>query len=506
MGEVFAAYDVVLEREVAVKLPRPDLARRPGFADAFRREARSTAALAHPSIVAVYDAGDDGGTPFLVMELVRGRSLRAVLRERGDVEPSTAAEICSQILAALEHAHAHGIVHLDLKPENVMLTPDGAAKVADFGLARAAAEGGDSTAPVFGTPGYVAPEALRGGPVDGRADLYAVGVIALELLGVSPGGANRPLQPIAASTSPSRGSSTFASWASTLADEDVTNRPRSAAAARQALERARDRDGGRAALGALVDARDHASSVPSPSAPTVRRATAPTRRGRRLRTAIAGLIAVVIAGLAIVGVGLLEGREATVPSVVGLRLARARAAMESAGLHARVRRVYSTSAPQGTVSRVAPHAGSTLQRGARTTLFVSLGAPPVPVPSVLGDTLTEADSALQSAGLRLGAVHHRYDETFGAGTVAAQGVPAGEDAPRGSPIDVTLSEGSRPFAMPDVVGSSSDAASARLEGLGLDVRTIDVSFLGFTGSTVVRQSPAAGSPVQTGDVVRLYLD
>jgi serine/threonine protein kinase len=137
MGEVFLAHDAVLAREVAIKVLHPNLAKDPGFVDRFRREARAAAGLNHPNIVAVHDWGAVDGVYFMVMEFIRGQSLREILTEEGLLAPAQVADVLMQVLAALDHAHRRGIVHRDMKPENIMVTTDGVAKVADFGLARA---------------------------------------------------------------------------------------------------------------------------------------------------------------------------------------------------------------------------------------------------------------------------------------------------------------------------------------------------------------------------------
>jgi eukaryotic-like serine/threonine-protein kinase len=177
MGAVYRGRDTRLERDVAVKVLRRDLLDDEGR-ERMLREARSAAALNHPNIVAVYDTGEAGGVPFVVMELVEGGSLRA----RGPVGLPEALDVARQLCDALAHAHAHGIVHRDLKPENVLLTRDATVKVADLGLARSAGGSGVTRSGVFlGTPSYIAPEQALGSAVDGRADLYALGVMLYEM-------------------------------------------------------------------------------------------------------------------------------------------------------------------------------------------------------------------------------------------------------------------------------------------------------------------------------------
>jgi len=161
-------------------VPRPELARDRGFSEQFRREARAAARLAHPNVVAVYDSGEERGLPWIVMEHVSGQTLRQLLDARGRLDPETVAELLGPVADALDHAHHAGIAHLDIKPENVLLARD-SVKVADFGLVRAAAQGGHGQALAATLP-YCAPEVLRGGLVDGRADVYALGVVAWECL------------------------------------------------------------------------------------------------------------------------------------------------------------------------------------------------------------------------------------------------------------------------------------------------------------------------------------
>src|SRR5436309_5847081 len=197
MAEVYLAHDTRLGRTVAVKTLRADLARDPSFQGRFRREAQSAASLNHPSIVAVYDTCEDRGedgtarevTPYIVMEYVEGRTLREVLGSEGRLLPQRAMEIAAQICAALEQAHRAGIVHRDIKPGNVMLTPSGEVKVMDFGIARAVTGSSQTmtqTAAVIGTAHYLSPEQARGEHVDARSDIYSTGCLLYELLTGAP--------------------------------------------------------------------------------------------------------------------------------------------------------------------------------------------------------------------------------------------------------------------------------------------------------------------------------
>ncbi len=183
MATVWIAEDPLLSRRVAVKLLLPALAIDEALRIRFRNEAIAAAKLTHPGIVATYDTGDDDGTAYIVMELVEGTTLRRVIDERGRLPVREAADIASQVADALEHAHRQGLVHRDIKPANVLVQPDGRVKVTDFGIAKAA--GGDDltrTGTVVGTARYLAPEQVNGHSVDGRADVYALGLILYEML------------------------------------------------------------------------------------------------------------------------------------------------------------------------------------------------------------------------------------------------------------------------------------------------------------------------------------
>jgi serine/threonine-protein kinase len=183
MAHVYRATDTVLGRTVAVKVLNPDFAADPSFVERFRREARAAARLNHPNVVAVFDTGSDGDLHFIVMEFVEGRSLAEVLATDGPPEPARAAAIAEGIADALSFAHANGLVHRDVKPANVMITPAGQVKVMDFGIARlATAHTITQTSTVFGTAAYLAPEQAQGLRVDGRADVYALGVVLYEML------------------------------------------------------------------------------------------------------------------------------------------------------------------------------------------------------------------------------------------------------------------------------------------------------------------------------------
>ncbi|MFL5798161.1 MAG: Stk1 family PASTA domain-containing Ser/Thr kinase [Actinomycetota bacterium] len=187
MAQVYQGTDTVLNRTVAIKVLGPQYASDDGFVQRFRREAQAAARLNHPNVVSVYDTGSDGPVHYIVMEYVPGRTLAEVLKAEGHLLPERAAEVTAQVASALSFAHAAGIVHRDVKPANIMITPQGEVKVMDFGIARAVStETLTQTATVLGTASYLSPEQAQGEPVDARSDIYSLGVVAYEMLTGSP--------------------------------------------------------------------------------------------------------------------------------------------------------------------------------------------------------------------------------------------------------------------------------------------------------------------------------
>src|SRR5277367_3355152 len=188
MAEVYRAHDRLLDRPVALKVLFPELSVDRSFVERFRREAQAAAGLSHPSIVSVYDWGEDAGTYYIVMEFVDGRPLSAILKTAGPMHPDRAAEVGAEVATALGYAHRHGVIHRDVKPGNVLITDEGQVKVTDFGIARAinTEESLTQTGAVMGTATYFSPEQAEGMGVDARSDLYSLGVVLFEMVAGRP--------------------------------------------------------------------------------------------------------------------------------------------------------------------------------------------------------------------------------------------------------------------------------------------------------------------------------
>jgi len=518
MGEIFRAHDAVLAREVAVKVLHPNLASDPGFVDRFRREARAAAGLSHPNIVAVHDWGAVDGVYFMVMEFVRGQSLRDVLVAEGLLAPAQAADVLLQVLAALEHAHRKGIVHRDVKPENVLVTRDGVAKVTDFGLAHAYAEARSTqTGTISGTAHYLAPEQLLGEPADPRTDLYSVGIVAFELLtGSAPFNGetsvaiaykhlrDRVPRPSARNTTVPKG---LDGWVGSMTEKDRELRPESATEARRDLAAEAATFPPAPPIQQLVREVAPSSQQRDPGrAPTVviprDRPTGRRRRGRWLLGSLLGVLALAAAAWG--GWTYLIPHNVDVPRVLGLPVAVATARLADADLEVSGSAGrYSLQVPAGRVLQVEPPPGTVVRTGTKVTLTPSLGPRPVPVPALVGKTIPAALDLLREAHLALGKRSTRFSDRFPEGRIIGQSEPGTGTAPQGSAIDVVLSKGPTPQPVPKVVGRSEEQARSMLtpwvvneEGEYSD---------GVPRGQVIAQDPGPRAKLQPGEAVTIVV-
>ena len=529
MGEVFLSHDAVLDRRVAIKVLHRNLAGDAGFVERFRREARAAANLNHPNIVAVHDWGSVDGIYYMVMEYVAGRSVREILNEEGLLASAQATDVLSQTLAALGHAHRQGIVHRDMKPENLMVTRDGDVKVADFGLARAYADAQITEAgTVTGTVQYLSPEQLRGEPADPRTDLYSLGVVAFELLtGRLPFTGETPMAiaykhlhdrvPVPSTKNPAVPAS-LDGWVASVTEPERELRPESAAEARRDLE-AETRDLPPAAPlaslvpeiavippGPLVDDPEVDVDPGRANTVTIKRPETSGKRGR-----VKWFLAVLF-GLGALAAGAwaawsyLIPHEAEIPTVVGLHRDEAQATLEDTGFVVRFGDgQHSMKVGQDRVIQVRPEEGTVLEQGERVTLVLSLGPPPVDVPNLVGKEFAQAKELLRGANLKVGEVARAYNESFEVDRVIRQSVRGGSQAPQGSEVNLVVSRGPAPKPVPDVVGLAAERATERLEDAGFVVSADSEYSRKVDEGKVISQRPRSGNELQPGSTVSIVV-
>ncbi len=526
MGEVFRAHDAVLAREVAIKVLHRSLAGDQGFVDRFRREARAAASLSHPNIVAVYDWGAVDGIYYMVMEFVRGRAARELLNANVRLEPAQAAEIVRQTLLALEAAHSQGIVHRDIKPENILVTNGGTVKVADFGLARAYADGKATQAGgVQGTVQYLSPEQIRGEPADPRSDLYSLGIVTYELLTGRLPFTGETAMSIAykhlsgrvpkPSSAVGNVPKELDGFVLSATDRDRELRPESAIEMRRDLESiasglppARSLA---AVSGDLPEVNGEGAvteQVPfvDSTTQTIPRAERTKRRRLRRFTGILFLLA-ALAATAWGAWTYMVPHHADVPQLIGTPIDDARAALLDLGFNVRIAEsgVYQLDIPADGVAKLDPPAGTSLEKGETVTLVPSLGPKPVRVPDLEGKTIDEARTLLGDAHLRLGLEEPRFSDQPVGIILGISTELVGGKAPRNSAIDVEVSRGPRPLPVPNVVGASVEDARQALEELHF---VVDDSKTKFSTEVerghVIAQSPADGR-LQPGETVSIVV-
>ncbi|MDV7199045.1 Stk1 family PASTA domain-containing Ser/Thr kinase [Rhodococcus kroppenstedtii] len=537
MSEVHLARDGRLDRDVAIKVLRQDLARDPTFYLRFRREAQNAAALNHPAIVAVYDTGEaeteTGPLPYIVMEYVDGETLRDIVRSEGPMAPKRAMEVIADVCAALDFSHRNGIVHRDVKPANVMINRAGAVKVMDFGIARAIADSSSpmtQTAAVIGTAQYLSPEQARGEQVDARSDVYSLGCVLFEILtGEPPFTGDSPVavayqhvreDPRLPSSVNKEVPGALDSIILKAMSKNPANRYQSAADMRSDLIRVL---GGQRPSAPVVMSDEDRTTIfggsdtgrapdrgPTDAPPprvTGRHAEPEPDDGRRSRVkvvlaAVAAIVVVGIVGLFLWNLGPgAEPRSVTVPDVSALSPDDARTTLENAGFRVDVQQRTDPTVPEGAVIGTRPVSGTTVDENSTLVLELSTGPEQIQVPSLTGLTSDAAAAALDQAGLTLdpdvGRAASSRDQID---KVVSQEPARGSTMVQGSAVRITLGSGPRQIRVPDVVGQNIEVAQPNLAGAGfvVDRRSVDSA---RPAGEVVSTSPAGGGTASEGDTV-----
>ena len=540
MATVYRVIDTRLDRWVALKVMHADLARDEDFVNRFIGEAKSVARLSHPNVVSVFDQGRDGPYPYLAMEYVPGRTLRNLLAKRGRFPPGEALSIMVPLLSGLAAAHRAGIVHRDVKPENVLIAPDGHLKVVDFGLARALSVNSQTrTGVIIGTVAYLAPEQVTGTGADARTDIYAAGIVLYELLtGTKPHTGESPLAVAYKHVNetvppPSRLAPGVPPEVDRLVAQATSRDPRYRPADAgeflrlvQDVLRALPSDGGWAAPAAGwpgtgphgipgYGGEQHHTQILG--APADGRTVIGGRDdlgdygghgyddgGYHRKRRIGLLIAVAVLIFAVAGGAgwwFTQAGYTTVPAVAGMTDGAAVTALRADGFTVRMGpAVTDNTAKAGTVARTTPVAGGRVREGSDITLIPSAGPRMIKVPDVSGQQLSDAEQALRNVGLTPGQVRKVASDSVDAGIVVSTQPAAGLSSTQPTPVVITVSEGP---PLPNFVGQDEQSIQqwAAQNGITLNVQQ-------DTGSsqpqgTITRQSPAPGTPITDNETVTI---
>ncbi len=532
MAEVFLARDQLLDRPVALKALHPEYARDPSFVERFRREAQAAANLNHPNIVAIYDWGQDSGTYFIVMEYVEGRALRDLMRAEGPLDAERAADIGAEIAAALSFAHAHGVVHRDVKPGNVLITPTGTVKVTDFGIARAGtSENLTQTGSVMGTATYFSPEQAQGLAVDGRSDVYSLGVVLYEMVtGLAPFTGDSPVavafkhvreEPVPPGARNAAVPASFEQIVMAALAKDPDHRYQSAEELRADLLRFRrgrplantpvtamiattPAAGG---TGAIPVAADATQATPRVAAGANPRPPGRSRASRLLSTITVFLLLVLVVG-GILFLAQVNGKNSgtvPVPDVVGADYTQARQTLTDDGFAVKPVSVANATVPVNQVISQDPKAGGRAKKGSTITLTVSRGTGQVNIPDLAGTTVADATRLLQDQGLKVGPVKRTPNDTVPLNMVIRTDPAAGTAVGRNFAVTLIVSAGPNPVIVPNVLGLDATTASNQLGQKSFVVKPQNGASDTVPVGNVISTTPGPNTPAPKGSTVIIVI-
>ena len=533
MAVVYKAKCRLLNRYVAIKILRPEYTKDEQFVENFKRESQSAAGLSHPNIVSVYDVGKEGNIHFIVMELVEGKTLSELIKEKGKLDYKEAIAITKQVASALSLAHKNQIVHRDIKPHNILITSSGVAKLADFGIAKAVSAstiiGGDDK--VMGSVHYFSPEQARGAYVDERSDIYSLGIVLYEMLtGKVPFDGDNPISialmhinnpmPSVLDEVPGlppqldkiikKATDKYQNNRYRTADEMIEDLNSIAFISNVMGDRAFAADygqagisgvgvsaglpsGGQAGAGADAGASNAEleaelekslerleASDRKPERKSERKASEREKKEEKAKKSTTIFIVAAVCVLAIAGIVVLgnmlgwfggDSSEIEVPSLVGKTHEEAEAICEEAGLTIeRGEDVYSPDQEEGKITSQIPTEGSKVSEGKLITVYVSKGKKDGVVPKIVGMDYKDAQEYLESFGFELGIVKTETS-TEPENQIISQSIAEGTTASSGTKIDVTVSDGKgkEMATMPNLIGKTPDEAEDLIENAGLTV-------------------------------------
>ena len=563
MAEVYTALDTRLGRIVAIKIMRSDLTNDEIFLSRFRREAHAVAQLNNPNIVSIYDSGEEilvdsqgnhERVPYLVMEYVKGQTLRAILKENGALSQRDAEQVMLGVLAALEYSHHMGIIHRDIKPGNIMISEQGIVKVMDFGIARALDDSAATMTQsqgVVGTAQYLSPEQARGESVDMRSDLYSAGCVLYEMLTGQPPfngdtavaiayqhvsevatppssivpGLPRMWDSICAKAMAKDRQNRYATAGAFKNDimaymnggtpvaaafnplTDLSNlKARKDAEQEAATSALPSEDEATAATQAFSPVEDPARAA-APIA-TAQKAKQAAQKAKRKKKIIIGSILGVILVLAI-GLGAWaffskdRTQTTTVPTITNqMSKVLAREKITAAGLKYQEKEDNDSSEPKGTFTKQSPKGGSQVPKGSTVTVWFSAGPKDSTIPDVKGQNQDSAKRTLEKAGFKVSPAASVEDSTDVPKDHVTRTDPAsGQSIPKGSNVLLYISSGMT--KVPDLTGKSKDEATNILQSQRFNITIQEEPSKTAAKGTVISSNPAPGSSVQQGTMITL---
>ena len=553
MATIYEGLDTRLDRKVAVKIMHPHLAQDEQFVERFIREAKASAALSHPNIVSVQDQGwNQNGTPavFLVMELVEGHTLREYLNEQGALSVASGIQFLLPVLSALSAAHKLGIVHRDIKPDNILISKEGRIKIADFGLAKGPLLGTTMTAEssiVLGSVSYLSPEQVQRGIADARSDVYSAAITAFEIFtGEKPYAGEEPIQiaymhvnervPLM-STKRSGIPPELDQLIYRASNSDPDARPRDGSEFHQSLtliaqaldpnqkqlsleldipiapmrpaskksnrrEKARIEKEKTVAISKRENTGENSKVEGKENTAQIRKRKKISKRVRRNRYIAVGLAVTlgIFGWYALVG----PGSKVVVPSIVGATQEEALSALSPLGLTLVIsEKRFDEEISDGQIIESDPAGGDKVDAGGQVTAVISKGAERYLIPSLVGLTPEAAVNLLAKSPIKVGDLTEVFNDQTPKGFVISSSPAAGKKVKRDAVVDLLISKGIETIDVTSYVGKSADQALNELTEGGFDVETVDQFSESVLAGTVISQVPSGGAPLAKGTKIIL---
>lgn len=532
MAEVYRAHDKMLDRFVAVKILHPQFTSDESFVTRFRREAQGAAKLSHPNIVSIYDVGSCDGKYYIVMEYIKGETLKDKINREAPLPIDVTLKIIQEIAEALENAHANHLVHCDIKPHNILINEAGHVKVADFGIARATSSSTITyTGTIVGSVHYFSPEQAKGHTISPKSDIYSLGVVMYEMLtgkvpftgetAVSIAIKHLQEPPIPPHELRPDIPAIVEAIVLKAMDKNPDNRFSSTEMIKE-IEQAKRKPFAKVnvptedpfatrvltseEIEQLQNIEPKKTTVtPNYSQPVYQEnKVEPQRKSKNSfnKTFIMGLIFILVLGFG-VGAFLSYGdfwssKTVEVPNVVGMSQAQAEETLKAENLRVEVAETFDESVPVGKVASQTPEAGKTVKESRLVTIYISKGGEEINMINLVGLSQSEAENQLAKLKLKIGQVTAEYSDKP-SGTVLKQSIFANNKVKKGANIDIVVSKGKevKKVSVPNVVGQSVDSARAALEAQGFNVSA------SASSGSVTAQSVSAGSQVETGTTIEL---
>lgn len=540
MSVVYKAKDKLLNRFVAIKILKPQFINDSKFIDSFRRESQAAASMSHPNIVNIYDVGREGNIHYIVMELIEGRTLSDYIKEQGPMSYPKVIALSKQIAAALAFAHKNHIIHRDVKPHNVMITPNGTAKITDFGIAKAvnAATIVDNTEGIIGSVHYFSPEQARGGYVDEKSDIYSLGIVMYEMLtGRVPFDGDNPVnialmhingEMIPPSKLVPGVPPALEHIILKCTDKYPVNRYASAEELIEALNNLEfvgsvvgdsvlmggatgTMNGARNGRGPIAetdydDGEDREDDDDMHGGKKDKKNKKPMDKKKKMIIIIASIVGALVLGLVIAfAAGAFGGEEIEAPDFKNMTFEEAQDAAKTYDIKVKKGdEVVSDEVEKGKIVSQDPKAGTKIKTGSTIKVNISKGLGDGDVPDLEGKSQDELESYLEAAGFKLGTVTTEASEKE-AGTVLRQDPKAGSKAEKGSTINVVVSDGSKAKAVvPYLVGKSLEDAQAALLNAGLTIGSISYDYSStYAEGEVMWQQYDANAQLDKGTAVKI---